>query len=534
MGRFLRWLFGTTAQPAPPPAERREPVSLFNTHKEGVGIVPRRTTVPVPSWPGVTTIEGRGPNPDGTGMDDQDVADSVKATGLSGYTGYGNIPDAQMYWYASQSFIGYQMMSMLMQNWLIDKACSMPAKDAVRKGFDLSVDDGTDVEPDVLDYIREMDESYRLNWHMIEYIRKGRGFGIRLMLFVVESPDPDYYVKPFNIDGILPYSYKGMSQIDPYWMTPQLLSTAVTSPGNIDFYKPEFWKVGTQVIHRSHFVIFTTGDVPDVLKPAYNFGGVSVTQRIFERVYAAERTANEAPLLTMTKRSTILYTDTDKAMANQAAFDQRLETWASYRDNWQVKVQDTEDKLEQFDITLNDLDSVIMTQYQLVAAIADVPGTKLLGTQPKGFNSTGEFEESSYHEMLESLQNNDLNPMLRRHHALLIMSHVVPKFGIKRFKLNISWNELDALTEQEKAAVNVAKLQGDEIATSLMAIDAQEVRDRLIADPDSGYAGLSAKLPPMPTLQAGAVDPSTGKPVNADAAKLAAPQAPKAPPAKGA
>ena len=60
--------------------------------------------------------------------------------------------------------------------------------------------------------------------------------------------------------------------------------------------------------------------------------------------------------------------------------------WAGLRDNYGVKVidKDAED-LTQFDTGLADLDVTIMTQYQLVAAIAGVPATKLLGTTPKGF-----------------------------------------------------------------------------------------------------------------------------------------------------
>ena len=57
-----------------------------------------------------------------------------------------------------------------------------------------------------------------------------------------------------------------------------------------------------------------------------------------------------------------------------------------------------------------------MSQYQLVAAAANVPATKLLGTTPKGFNATGEYEEASYHEELESIQANDLSRLLARHH----------------------------------------------------------------------------------------------------------------------
>ena len=54
------------------------------------------------------------------------------------------------------------------------------------------------------------------------------------------------------------------------------------------------------------------------MKPAYLYGGLPVPQLISERVYAAERTANEAPMLAMTKRLTVLKCDITQAVANQA------------------------------------------------------------------------------------------------------------------------------------------------------------------------------------------------------------------------
>ena len=61
------------------------------------------------------------------------------------------IPDAQVGWYAGQGFIGWQFAAMLSQNWLIDKACSMPAKDACRNGYEVTVNDGLKVKPEVLE-----------------------------------------------------------------------------------------------------------------------------------------------------------------------------------------------------------------------------------------------------------------------------------------------------------------------------------------------------------------------------------------------
>ncbi|XAO36735.1 minor head protein [Pseudomonas phage WP1] len=64
-----------------------------------------------------------------------------------------------------------------------------------------------------------------------------------------------------------------------------------------------------------------------------DFGGIPLTQRIYERVYAAERTANEAPLLAMSKRTRTIYVDVEKAIANEDAFSARLAFWIASRDS---------------------------------------------------------------------------------------------------------------------------------------------------------------------------------------------------------
>jgi phage-related protein (TIGR01555 family) len=374
----------------------------------------------------------------------------------------------------------------------------MPGRDAVRNGYEITVNDGTEVDAKVLDDMRKADKAYKIKKNMIEFVCKGRIFGIRIVLFIVQSNDPDYYAKPFNLDSVTPGSYKGISQIDPYWMVPQLTNTNVSNPIDPNFYEPTFWQIGSTLIHHSHLCIFTTGEVADILKPNYSYGGVSVPQKIYERVYAAERTANEAPLLAMTKRLTTINADVETAVTDPVAFAAKMETWCNFRDNFGVKVAGLEEKIDQHDTALGDMDNLIMTQYQLVAAIAEVPGTKLLGTQPKGFNSTGEFEESSYHESLESIQENDLSPMLERHHQLVIVSDICPKYGIKPFSVTAVWKPLDAMTAQEQAALNLQKAQVDATLASTGAIDGQDIRERVVNDPDSGYNGLPLAAPKLP------------------------------------
>lgn len=405
------------------------------------------------------------------------------------------LSDAALTWLGGQPFIGYQACALLMQHWLIDKCCTMPARDAVRVGYDVTVNDGTSITSDTKAALDEFDEDRDIRRQMVEFVRWGRGFGIRVALFEVDSPDPRYYEKPFNPDGVTPGSYRGISQIDPYWMTPWLSQRASTNPAARDFYAPTWWMINGRRYHHSHLIIMRTAEPADLLKPTYLYGGVPVPQRILERVFAAERVASEGPALALSKRATVLHTDVSAALQDQQAFEQRMSVWRSWLDNFGVKIIGTDETLEQFETSLADLDAVIMNSYQLVAAAAGVPATKLLGTTPKGFNPTGEYDESAYHEELESIQEHDLTPFLRRHHLLAIRSHIAPRFGIPPFRTKPVWHPLDALTAKEQAEVNKIRADTDAVYVNAGALDAEDVRGRIVEDESSGYSGLSAEAP---------------------------------------
>lgn len=423
--------------------------------------------------------------------------DSLPSSGgISPYQLQATISSNQLAWYASQGFIGYQTCAILSQHWLVDKACTMPARDAIRNGYDVTSNNGESIDPAILQYIRLRDIHFNISENMVQMVRQARIFGIRIAMFDIVSTDPQYYEKPYNPDGIAPDSYRGVVQIDPYWIVPELDFQSATNPMNRNFYEPTFWRVaGGQRIHRSHLIIVRTSEVPDILKPTYLYGGLPLTQRIYERVYAAERCANEAPQLLLTKRTNALKMDTTAALANEGEFEANMTTWAYYRDNYGVKVLGDGEEIQQFDTALADLDAVIMTQYQLVASIAGVPATKLLGTTPKGFQSTGEAEAESYRQELESIQNSDLTPFLQRHHEILCLSEVKHRFDV-RLETEIVWTPLDSPTAAEVAATNLARAQAAVALASVGAIDGNDERSRIMADPESGYNGLVDQAEP--------------------------------------
>lgn len=408
----------------------------------------------------------------------------------------GGLPDALVGWFVTQTFIGFQMCAIVAQHWLVDKACTMPARDAIRHGFDIHVDgEGLEEErtQELEEEIAEQDKLHRLNWNMEQFIRMGRIFGIRVAFFKVESSDKEYYEKPFNPDGITPGSYKGIVQVDPYWCIPQMDNEAASDPSSPNFYEPTWWTINGQKYHRSHLCIFRPNEVPDVFKPLYQYGGISVPQKIMERVYAAERTANEGPQLAMTKRTLVWNTDVASFLANETNALTHMNNWTQYRDNYGVKLVDTDDTMAQFDTTLSDLDETIMTQYQLVAAASNVPATKLLGTTPKGFNSSGDYEESSYHEELETIQTNDLTAFVERHHMMVTRSIVEPENNLApgSLRVKIDWAPVDSPTAKEYAEINKLNAETDNALVTAGAIDGMDVRARIKSDPNSGYTGIA-------------------------------------------
>src|SRR5699024_7977927 len=136
------------------------------------------------------------------------------------------------------------------------------------------------------------------------------------------------------------------------------------------FYRPTYWRVGDLKIHHSHFCFFIPNPVTDYLKPAYNYMGRSVPDMISERVYAAERSANEAPMLLMTKRMNVLKLANLDGAKN---IDVKLARWVALMNNYGIKTLGTDDEFAQHDTNIAGVDEMMMTQYQLVAAAADVP-----------------------------------------------------------------------------------------------------------------------------------------------------------------
>lgn len=388
-------------------------------------------------------------------------------------------------WYYNQFFIGYSACGFIAQHWLVDKACTMPGQDAVAVGYDLTTIDGNDLDAEVLEKLYTADTEMGITSKLASFDRGRRVFGqmFAMAVFDSASDDENWLEKPFNADNIKPNSYKGMNLIEPRWCAPVVMGDAVADPTSINFYEPEFWLIGNKKIHKSHLIRITTGDVSDQLKPSYRYGGVPLTQRIFERVYAAERTANEAPALAMTKRTDILKVDLTAAQAQECDFEQNLEYFVKYRDNYGIKVIGQDDDVQRLDTSLADFEALIMTQYRLVASISGLPEDKIMEKTTAGLSNTGQFQSKSYIQDLIHVQNSTMQ-FMDRHHECLVKSEI-PE--LKDAKVKTIWLALDGESEKEKAEINEINSRTEATYIQAGVVASEEVRNRIKADRKSSY-----------------------------------------------
>lgn len=386
----------------------------------------------------------------------------------------GGLDDAVSAWYASQQPLGAMQSAHISRHWLIDKAISMPVEDAMRQGYMI---DGETPEKDT-----------SINAQVMEYVTAARRTGGAVALFHTCPPGVDpatYYLAPLNLDAVT--HYDGISIVDATDCTGDPIGHDINDPASRNYMRPTYYRIGTRRYHKSHLTICTPYPVAPRLAPMYGYFGRSIPEMMAERVYCAERVANEAPLLTMTKRLRVLGVDMEALLAGgddaMGILNDNLTGLQQLADNFGVYVYDTANDggMTQLDTALTDLDKTIDSQYQICAAIARIPVTRLMGVSPGGLNSTGERDAEDYRQVLESIQSSMMQPLLERHYRLKTGEEV-----------DLVWQALDSPTSAEYAAIDAQN--GTTVASlvTAMVLTPEQGAEMLAKNEDSMFAGITA------------------------------------------
>lgn len=389
------------------------------------------------------------------------------------------------------TFIGYGALANLSQNGLIRAGIEMRADEMTRKWGELSRKGDEDGEgDDKLTELAEEMEKYKVK-DLFRSASCLNGYLGGCLLFVDTGEEPEMLTAPLILDtATFPQgSFKGFRIVEPYLVTPGGYNSV--NPLKDDYFKPSIWYVQGIPIHSSRLIYFAENKLTSLLKPAYNFFGLSLAQKVLDAVAHYTENREAAGRLLQKYALTVLKTNMEEVLQN--GFDTSLQNRIKYfvqnrsNDGCAAIDKDMEDLVIQT-TSLGGVTDIVRQSMEYVAAMFNEPVVKMWGLSPNGFSS-GEAELRNHYDNIKSQQEKMFGEPIKR--VLQVLQH--NKYG--EIDKSIVFNFLPLSEDDERSIAETNKMQADTDAVLIAngIISEDEARERLIADENSGYNTLTER-----------------------------------------
>lgn len=287
-------------------------------------------------------------------------------------------------------------------------------------------------------------------------------------------------------------SLQGFYNVEPMWTTP--VSWNALDPSSPDFYKPPEWFMLGKAVHASRLLTIVSQPVPDMLKPAYNFGGISLSQLCEPYVDNWLRTRQSVSDLIANFSITGLKTDLSALMSDDPSgagtMMNRAALFNQTRSNLGLMLLDnTSEDLVQVNTPLASLDKLQAQAQEHMCSASRVPAIILTGISPSGLNASSEGEIRAWYDWIAAQQEAHYRKPLETIIDVIQLS----EFGDIDPSITFTFCPLWQADETQAAAVRLSDAQAASIyVNDIGALASEEVRKKLATDPESGYNGINA------------------------------------------
>lgn len=409
----------------------------------------------------------------------------ASAYGGSGYTGSG------------LHFLGYPVLAELAQRSEYRRLVGTMAQEMTRRFIRLT----SAGDNDKSDRISKLDvaiKRYKVRDVFREAAEHDGFFGIgHIYIDTDQADNPAELKTPLLAKSakIAKGSLKRIRTIEPFWCYPGVYNSS--SPLDSDFYYPQTWWVMSKEIHRTRLLTLVSREVPDILKPAFMFGGLSLTQLAKPTVDNWLSTRQSVNDLIHAFTVWTLSTDLSATLMGGAGEEMqaRAELFNLYRDNSGLMMinKDTEE-FNNVSSNIGGLDKLQAQAQEHMAAIDGMPLIKLVGYTPSGLNSTGEGELDSWRDRVKANQEHLFNDPLKQVLDIIQLS----EFGDIDEEIGFEWEPLEDPNEAEQAVIRKTDIDADVELVAAGIVAPEEVRERLAKDEGSLYHGIEVSDVPEP------------------------------------
>jgi phage-related protein (TIGR01555 family) len=404
-------------------------------------------------------------------------------------------------------FMGYPYLAELAQRPEYRKIAEVLAEEMVREWIKITAK-GEDDKSDKISKIEE--ELERLNVRHIfrRATEMAELFG-RCQIFL----DTGYGEDQQELQTPMPISkeklgtsrvLKRLTIVDPTWTAPNDYNS--TNPLNPTFFKPQSWFVMGVLISSTRMITFVPHEVPDILKPAYNFGGLSMSQMVKPYVDNFLRTRQSVSDLLHSFTVWILKTNLAALLSGGSGADEynRADIFNITRDNRGLMMmdKDTED-LSNVSAPLGTLDHLQAQSQEQMASIPQIPLVKMFGITPSGLSTSTDGEVRTFYDHMNAKQEKDYRQPLK-----LIMDIIqLSEFGEIDPDIDFHFQPLWQLDESALATIRKTNSETDLAYVQGGIMDPDDIRATMAAEPESRYSSVDfsgpAPTPPAPEPQPG-------------------------------
>lgn len=328
---------------------------------------------------------------------------------------------------------------------------------------------------------------------------------------VMSSRDPKELETPLFLDPkkIPKGSKVSFKVVEPLWSYPGVYNS--NKPLQDDYYVPETWYVMGDIVHRTRLRTIISNPVPDILKAAYSFGGVSLSQLAEPYVNNWLRTRQSVSDIVHSFSTSGLSADLSALLATpfggESGVDSeggdigepftdivaRIKLFNDTRDNrGMLLINKESEEFFQFNVPLAGLEDLQAQSQEHLCSVSGIPLVKYTGITPAGLNATSDGEIRVFYDSTHAKQE----VILRDHIKYCLDILQLTEFGVVDDGIDFEFVPLYQLSEEEIAAAKKAEADRDKVYIDAGAISPQDVRDVIRAEQDGRYAMLEDEQVP--------------------------------------
>lgn len=282
-------------------------------------------------------------------------------------------------------------------------------------------------------------------------------------------------------------SLRALKTVEPIWCYPSRYNA--DGPLKDDWYRPEVWFALGKEVHATRMITFVARPVPDIMKPAFSFGGLSLTQMAKPYVDNWLQTRQSVNDLIQAFSVMVLKTDLSTLMEDSdgSSLEARLDFFNNYRNNKGVMALDKNaEDFSNVTTPLGTLDKLQAQALEHICSVSRIPLVKYTGITPSGLNASSDGEIRVFYDTIHAYQES----FFRRPLTTVFKIAQISLWGAVDEDLTFDFEPLWELDDVQLATLRKTEADTDGILIDKGVLAPEESRYRLANDPDQPYGPL--------------------------------------------